>query len=481
MQKSKKLAAAGVVLAGVCVLTFAVSNYQQKSEEIKESGETVLSIAADDVTALSWSYDADAINSETESSSSSEDADNEVTGTQEFSFTKDESWSYDEDSEFPVSEEKINNLLSVFQDFSAAFEIDDVDDYDQYGLSDPICTINITTADKDYEIKVGDISKMDSQRYVSIDDGNVYLATVDPMESYACTLQGVIDGDVVPSFDTVSKITFTGDNDYSIEYNEDGGKSYNSSDVYFADSDGETIALDNTTVTSYLSTLSYMDLSEYATYTATEDDMATYGLDDPDLTISVDYTSEDDTTGTFTMSIARDPSETEEITDDNVDDVNAYAMVDGSKIIYKISGSTYRTLMASSTDDLRHKDIYTADTDDMTEITASIDGTEYTITSKGSGDDKKWYCSDNEVDLTDFTSALTALSADSFTNESAADKEELSLTIKLDNDYSSEISIALYRYDGTNCLVYVNDEPTAFVSRELAVDLEEAVNAIVLG
>ena len=481
MQKSKKLAIAASVLAGVCVLTFAVSNYQQKSEEIKESGETILSIAADDVTSLSWNYDADTLKSET-SSTSSDTYLSDVSGTQEFSFTKDDSWSYDADSEFPVSDEKIEELLSVFENFGAAFEIDNVEDYAQYGLDNPICTIKIATADNEYEITLGDISKMDSQRYISIGDGNVYLASVDPMDEFACTLKDVINGDKIPSFDTVSKITFTGDEDYSIDYDTEGVKSYNSSDVYFANVNGETIPLDSASVTSYLSTVSYMSLTDYVTYNATDEDIEKYGMNDPNLTISIDYKSaDDDASGTFTISIARDPAETGEITDDNVNDVTAYAMVDGSKIIYKISGSTYQSLMKASVDDLRHKELFTADTDEMTEITATIDGTDYTLTSKGSGDDKKWYYNDNEADISDFTTALTALSADSFTSEKVSDKEEISLSIKLNNDYASEMTITLYRYDGSNCLAYVNDKPLAFVSRQLAVDLIEALNAIVLG
>lgn len=493
MQKSKKLAAAAIVLAGVCVLTFAVSNYQKKSEDIKESGETILAIASGDVTSLSWSYNADTLKSQATSAPSSSSSSysssessistnlSDVSGTQNFSFTKDNTWEYDEDADFPVSEEKIEDLLSTFENLGAAFEIDDVDDYSQYGLSDPACTIKIGTDDNEYEIKIGDISKMDNQRYISIGDGNVYLAASDPMEKFACTLKNVIDSDTIPTFSTISNMEFTGDVDYNIEYNSDSMQSYNSSDVYYANTGDAEIPLDSSNVSSYLDTVSYMSLSDYVTYNASEDEIKRYGLDSPDLSISIDYKSaQDNTSGTFKISIARDPEQTDEITDDNVNDVNAYAMVDGSKIIYKISGTTYRALMKASTDDLRHKELYTADTDDMTEITATIDGTDYTFTSKGSGDSKKWYYGEKEIDITKFTTALTALSASSFTTDTASDKEEISLTIKLDNDYKSEISIALYRYDGDKCLAYINDEPVAYVTRQLAVNLTEAVNSIVL-
>lgn len=65
-------------------------------------------------------------------------------------------------------------------------------DYGQYGLDDPICTIHITAGDTDYEILLGNYSTMDSQRYVSTGDGNVYLASSDPLSSFNCTIRDLI-------------------------------------------------------------------------------------------------------------------------------------------------------------------------------------------------------------------------------------------------------------------------------------------------
>ena len=45
----------------------------------------------------------------------------------------------------------------LFKEFGVAFEIEDVDDYGQYGLDDPECTITLETDDETYEISLGDI------------------------------------------------------------------------------------------------------------------------------------------------------------------------------------------------------------------------------------------------------------------------------------------------------------------------------------
>lgn len=60
MYKAKKLCALLCVLLAVCAAAFAVSRYEEKKEHIKNSGEVILEIAADDVTALSWENESGA-------------------------------------------------------------------------------------------------------------------------------------------------------------------------------------------------------------------------------------------------------------------------------------------------------------------------------------------------------------------------------------------------------------------------------------
>ena len=89
-------------------------------------------------------------------------------------------WTYDEDAAFPVDEEKIGELLEIFEEFGVSFVIEDVEDYGQYGLDDPEGTIRLEAGEESYEILLGDFSAMDSERYVSIGDGNAYLVKEDP-------------------------------------------------------------------------------------------------------------------------------------------------------------------------------------------------------------------------------------------------------------------------------------------------------------
>ena len=456
MSRSKKLCILAGVLVIVCIAALIALNVNEKQEQIKTSGETVFELDPDKVTTVSWVYDGTTLG---------------------FSRT-DDGWQYDDDTDFPVSTDAIDNLLETFREFGASFTIENADDLGQYGLDDPTCTITLTTDDETYTIKLGDFSTMDSQRYVDIGDGNVYLAASDPLNVYGVGLKSLIANDEVPSLDSVSKISFSGTAGYSIVYDADG-KSICSDDVYFT-SEGK--ALDTDLVSSYLSSISYLDLTDYVTYKASDADLESYGLDDPELKITVSYTDDDDKSGSFTLSISRDPDELANASDsdseseEDADDITAYARVGTSNIVYKISGSSYNALMAAGYNDLRHKEIFSGSFDEVTSIDISLDGESYTLTlSSGS-----WKLDGEEIDISDLQSALVGLSAEDFTDEKASLKQEISLTLHLDNEDYSELTLEFYRYDGSLCLALTDGESTALVDRSDVVSLTEAVRAIVL-
>ena len=467
MKRSKRLHILLGVLAAVGIVTFAVTQYEEKQEEIEASGEVVLEIDPAAVQTLSWEYDAETL-----------------------AFHKDGTWVYDTDEAFPVDEERIDELLGVFEAFSAAFIIEDVTDYSQYGLDDPVCTIGISTGDTDYEIQLGDFSTMDSQRYVSIGDGNVYLATADPLDYFDAALRDMIDNDEAPDFGTVEAIRFDGDQTCQIayqEYTEDSSYTYCSNDVYFVQQEDAMLPLDTSRVEGYLDSISGLSLTDYVTYNVTEEELAEYGLDAPELSVTVTYVPEDsEQTAEFTLHISRDPDEQaaaeaedgEE--DETEEEITAYARVGESQIVYQITGDSYEALMAAGYDDLRHYEVLTADFADVTGLDITLEGESYTITAEGSGEDKTFYYGEEELDIADLQSALEDMGAASFTDEEPSQKQEISITVHLDNKAHPTVQIDLYRYDGEQCLAVLDGTPTSLVPRDMVVDLIEAVNAIVL-
>lgn len=470
MRKATKLYALLGVLLVVCIAAFAVSRYEEKKEQIKNSGEVILEIPTDSVTALSWTNES---------------------GT--FSFTKDETWVYDDDNAFPVDEEKINDLLEQFTSFAAAFAIDDVEDYAQYGLDEPICTIHITAGEESYTVELGDFSKMDEQRYVSIGDGKVYLVSHDPLDEFDSVLRDMILDDTIPEFDTAKQIAFTGSENYTISYDEET-KSICADDVYFTDGK----PLDTAVITEWLTSLHELDLTNYVSYNVTDEELETFGLDEPALAITLDYSSSDEDgnetdSGTLVLHLSQNPEELaayeEAIAneEDVLPDVTCYARVGDSQIVYQITQSEFDALTDVSYDALRHQKVFTADFDTVTSIDVTLEGENYTFicTSPEDADDTDtegtWTYQGVEFDIFDFSYALRVLSATSFTDEAPTGQEEISLTLHLDNEDFPTFTLTLYRLDGESCIACVDGESVAFVSRDKAVDLIEAVRAVTLG
>lgn len=474
MKRSKRLYLLLGVLVVICAATFAVSAYEEHKEAIKNSDEIILSVDIDDVTSLSWEYDSEKL-----------------------SFHKDNGWLYDEDEAFPVDEEKIGEMLGLFQEFGVSFSIDDVEDLSQYGLDDPICTIQITAGDQDYSILLGDYSTMDSERYVSIGDGRVYLVKNDPLDYFDAVLSDMIDHDETPDFDQVTNIRFSGKEEYQIIYEEESESTYCSDDIYYVERDNSSQPLDTSLVDSYLQTISGLDLASYVTYNASEEELQACGLEDPTLSIHIEYASTNEETETaansFDLHIGYDAegeklevqpeSEESGTSDSEADDEDktvAFMRVGESPIIYKVTGEDCSTLLDASYNSFRHKQVFPASFDVINQIDISLEGVEHTLSSEEKDGESVWKYQETEVDIGQLRSALNSLEADSFTEKEPDQKEEISLTLHLDNENFPTVQIDLYRYDGTDCLAVVDGDPVSLVPRASVVDLIESVNAIVL-
>ena len=455
MPKKKKIYILLSVLVSLCFLTLVVSNIEEKKEDIKTNGESILEIDLSDVTNLSWTINKNTL-----------------------SFSKDETWTYDDDTNFPLDETKISDLLGIFKSFQATYTIENVTDYSQYGLSNPVCAIEIKTSDNTYTIKLGDVSKADSQRYIDIGDGNAYLATNDPYDSYNVSLSSLILNDEIPSMKEVTSISFKGSETYTISKEEEDKTSLCEDDTYFTNDK----ALDNDLVDDYISTIKDLDLSNCVTYSVSDEELEEYGFNNPNLVINVSYTSksneEDQALTLYVSSNVKELEEYNNASDDDKEDlsVTRYIRIGDSKIIYPLSDTKYDSLMSYSYDDLRHQEIFYGDFDSVTSIDISLDGNDYTFTN----DDDTYKYNDEEIESTTLRNAITSLVADSFTSDTSTNQKEISITLNLDNEDYKTYKMDFYRYDGTLCLVYVDDKPYAYVSRSSVVDIIEAVNQIVL-
>ena len=160
-----------------------------------------------------------------------------------------------------------------------------------------------------------------------------------------------------------------------------------------------------TASTSFVTYIAALALGDYYTYDAAEADLAETGLDEPELTVTIDYPEsgeEDAETLTFTISFSR--SAADKLTDwdevlaaleaeEEASDARgerrsprtltpsptcAWARAPSST---RSSYDTFKALMACSYDDLRHTEIFPAEVEDVTALSVTLDGGTYEFTT----------------------------------------------------------------------------------------------------
>lgn len=471
MKRYKKLAILAVILVFACAATLVVWRYEEEQEKIRTSNEIVLQISPDTVTALSWTYDEDGLAFHREAGE----------------------WLYDEDEAFPVNQEKIAGILSEFEAFAVSFIIEEVTDYSQYGLDAPVCTICLTTEAGEYTLKLGDFSPMDEQRYVDIGDGRVYLVPEDPMDYVESALSNMIAHDDTPGFETVADVRFSGVENYTVVREEESENSYSDADLYYVERNGKLVPLDTDAVKDYLNTITQLDLTDYATYNATEEELASFGLAEPELSVTVNYSYTDageTVQETFVLHIGQDPealaeAKAAEEAGETPGSVSKYVRVGDSQIVYQLSNADHLVLSAASYDDLRHREVIWADFDLVTGLDITLEGKTHSLIYGPEDPDEDgsayvWYYGEEMVSIGAVESGLESLSADSFTDETPQDVEEISLTVHLDHEHFPSVQITLYRYNGSFCLAQVDGQTVSLVERSEVMELVEAVQAIVL-
>lgn len=473
MKRYRKVIIMAAVLLVACIATFALTRYEEEQEQIRVSDEIIMQIPSENVLSVSWDY----------------------SGGGSLAFHKtDAGWIYQDDEAFPVSEDKVMDILEHFESYGVTFVIEDVTDYAQYGLDEPECTLHLATSERSYDIKMGDFSTMDEQRYISIGDGNVYLVGEDPIDYVDSSLSTMILHDDTPGFEKVVDITFAGSENYTIVRTNESTNTYDpEDDIYFVERDGKTVPLNTASVKTFLNTITSLDLLTYATYNATAEELKTFGMDEPMLSVTVNYTytNDDDETvsDTCVIHISENPEE-RAASDANVAEGNTatavtkYVRIGDSQIVYTMDDTDFAILKAASYDDLRHKTLFWGDFEIVKQIDITLEGEEHSIVSKLEGEEDAqelvWYYGDTELDIADVQATLEALSADSFTEELPSKDEEIGITLHLDNENFPTVEIRLCRYDGSLCLAVVDGDPVSLVSRSSVMDLVEAVQAIVL-
>ena len=461
-KKTVKLVSAVVVLGVLCAayegVNFYVTSQEEKETEENDTSVDLVSLEADDITAVSFTADK-----------------NEV----EFD-KKDDSWTEKSDANFPVNQDTVDSAVKGVASLTADQEISDVEDMSQYDLDNPQNTITLTTADGDTTLEVG-MESSNNQYYVkkADDDNNVYLVSSSSIEPFMGTLYDFAESGTFPSVTSATITDVKVDKENSYELTQDADN------LFWNVSDGKTTEKADTTkagtVTSAIGSLAY---DKFVDYNCTDD--SKYGFDDPYAVITVKYTEEEavesdedseestdaDTEESTTDEAAADTSEDADASDeDSSEDEqetqtvektltiyvgdetgdDRYVKVDDSKEVYTITKDSLTDILDSTMSDFYNLTVSYVSSNDLDSLEVQSADGDHTInvvteTVKAEDEDTT---DDTDSDTTDESSTETSDESSTDTDssdESSSDDEEetTTTTYKLDGEDLDESTFTTF-------------------------------------
>lgn len=461
-KKTVKLVSAVVVLGVLCAayegVNFYVTSQEEKETEENDTSVDLVSLEADDITAVSFTADQDNV---------------------EFD-KKDDSWTEKSDANFPVNQDTVDSAVKGVASLTADQEISDVEDMSQYDLDNPQNTITLTTADGDTTLEVG-MESSNNQYYVkkADDDNNVYLVSSTSIEPFMGTLYDFAESGTFPSVTsaTITDVKVDKENGYEITQDADN--------LFWNVSDGKTTEKADTTkagtVTSAVGSLAY---DKFVDYNCTDD--SKYGFDDPYAVITVKYTEEEavesdedseestdaDTEESTTDEAAADTSEDADASDeDSSEDEqetqtvektltiyvgdetgdDRYVKVDDSKEVYTITKDSLTDILDSTMSDFYNLTVSYVSSNDLDSLEVQSADGDHTInivteTVKAEDEDTT---DDTDSDTTDESSTETSDESSTDTDssdESSSDDEEetTTTTYKLDGEDLDESTFTTF-------------------------------------
>ena len=455
-KKTVKLVSAVVVLGVLCAayegVNFYVTSQEEKETEENDTSVDLVSLEADDITAVSFTADQNKV---------------------EFD-KKDDSWTEKSDANFPVNQDTVDSAVKGVASLTADQEISDVEDMSQYDLDNPQNTITLTTADGDTSLQIG-MESSNNQYYVKKedDDKNVYLVSSSSIEPFMGTLYDFAESGTFPSVTsaTITDVKVDKENGYELTQDADN--------LFWNVSDGKTTEKADTTkagtVTSAIGSLAY---DKFVDYNCTDD--SKYGFDDPYAVITVKYTEEEavesdedseestdaDTEESTTDEAAADTSEDADASDeDSSEDEqetqtvektltiyvgdetgdDRYVKVDDSKEVYTITKDSLTDILDSTVSDFYNLTVSYVSSNDLDSLEVQSADGDHTInivteTVKAEDEDTT---DDTDSDTTD--SDTTDESSTETSDESSTDTDS---SDESSSDDEEETTTTTYKLDG---------------------------------
>ncbi len=488
MTRSKKLIILVVILAVLCAAFAAVkiSNDKAAAEEAAATNISIFTSTEDTISDISWTYDNETVELKNE----------------------DGTWSYAKDASFPLNTTYVTSMVNALSDVTATKEIDEPSDGDltAYGLDEPSITLTVTADGATTTLSFGGESSISAEIYASTGNGKIYLVDSSILDNFKYGLMDLVKCETVPSIYYISDVTVKSDQGTTvIEKKEGNNLAYDDSYVWFMKDGNNYLTLDTDLTEDYLDNVKGLVFSTCVNYNATDEELEEYGLLDPEVDVTFNYTSE-------TVVDTDEKDEDGNVIQETVEEPATYVFhlspgyvrVNDSRMVYAVDTNICSTMEYTTYSDLRPDEVLLMDWDTVDSVDMTLDGKTYTFErntreakvetessssdSSSASDDSEsetttetyWTYNGKEVAAGDVFNSITSLeSTGDALGISPTRSEEISFTIHRQRDTFADVTITFYQYDSESCLTVLNDDTTVFVARSSISDLKDAAKALV--
>ena len=453
-----------------------------------------------------------------------------------------ETWQYDENTNFPLNQSSLTGMSTQLESLSASRKLkDNLDDAAEYGLDSPSNEVTMKDSDgTEFTIYFGNTNDSASVTYVYTSAGEeIYTIDSGVADYFSHPLLDMIVEDELPDPDSTAvfqKLTIRqGDDTLSLKFREtsDPSLDYLERCSWSANLNGETFAADDDAVSSLTSTLSSLTTSGCAAFDVAENELSTYGLDQPGAVITMKYiqtetaeTEEEDETETKEEDSAKaeDETETEKDSAKTEDETETeaeaekvevpydftlkigksvgdyyYVTWDDISQVYLMSASTLESLLNVEKADLVYMKPFNFPLSSISEM--KIDYQDLTFDYKKNTSVKEVESTDEdgetvteeqevttytlngeEIESADFTSILSSIQTATAeklypTEEGNApiDEEAITITVQLNRKTRSQVELILTPYDNNYYALYVDKTPSYLINKN---DVGAFINAL---
>ena len=473
--KKKKGLIAGIVILLILIgvyIGLKVAGPKEKEEQTEEKEITAFEVEAENISQVSIENDGVL-----------------------YTFVKEEdTWKYAEDENLPLNQDIISNIISGLTSVKAQRELTDVENFADYGLSEPKLRATITAKNNEQTVlNFGDDNEAISGTYMSIGNNEkIYLVNSSLKTDLQFEKNDLAKMEELPQIavGNIKKIEISSESGVKTLQEEEVGGLWT---LY--KEDGSQVSVDTSKVNDYMNYFSSLSLMKFISYDIS--DLSAYGLDNPKK-ITVSYEEEQESEDASEETKGEDAEEEPIMVAKEFvlligstdEDGNYYVKTADSSYIYIMAAATVEEIMNLASEELVSSLVTDYSLADMDKVTIERNGETYVLTRQETeveGEDSeetttetKYYLNDEEIqyeDISDFYSKVSGLEWQNMTEGQNGENAEIAITFEKEAGIKDKVSY--YLYDENFYLVTKTDGSQMLVNKMKVREMIEAFDRMI--